>query len=95
MFLMSRTHGLVLSNAVKFAIVRSTVVFISVRKNAILKIITNLIVHAHRMWFYGVHAGRRRSLGSTDFLLERPARIPFPIARSHVGNPYLAGILVP
>lgn len=92
--LMRWTPGLALSSAEKFAIAHLTVGFISARKNVILKIVTSLIVHAHQMWSFAVHAERHHSLGLKDILLGHHAKIPFPIARSHVGKPCLAGIPV-
>jgi hypothetical protein len=94
MLLIPRTRGLALSNAVKSVIVRSTVVFISVRKNAMLKIVPSLIVHVRRMWFYAVRAERHHCLGLKGFFPGHPARIAYLIARNPVVKPYLAGIFV-
>ena len=91
MLLMAWKHGLVLSSAVKSAIAHLTVVFTSARRNAIHKIVTNLIVHDRQMLFYAAHAERHLCPGLTDSLPGLPARTPFPIARSHVGRPYLVG----
>lgn len=92
MLLMRSTPGLVLSSAAKSAIAHLTAVSTSARKNATLKIVTSLIAHALRTWFFAVHAERHHCLGSKDFLPGHPAKTPFPIARSRVGKPYLVGI---